>query len=232
MIGAKKGGKGAASQCGEGAEKADAAAASADSDASDESRRNRSERARGGSRDAASQEVKIEDADSDEEDEVSGEDALRRDLAASGAELFDDEEDDDQPILGGPPSTPSVGAASSARGGSSGSRRWRGCCVRDRTDGDGAVVVAVVVVVVDVAVSPAIPTSDRASNPRIGTSVRRVARTRSANGDSQREWRLATVSGRRLARWTSIQPQAIVSVESRFPRSIRHAIRSLLHRAP
>jgi hypothetical protein len=42
----------------------------------------------------------------DEDDEpilpVSGEDALRADLAASGAELFEDEEDDDQPILGGP----------------------------------------------------------------------------------------------------------------------------------
>ena len=44
-------------------------------------------------------------ADEDDDDEtvlaVSGEDALRADLAASGAELFDDEEDDDQPILGG-----------------------------------------------------------------------------------------------------------------------------------
>jgi hypothetical protein len=44
----------------------------------------------------------------DEEEEngggghVSGEDALRADLAASGAELFDDEEDDDQPILAPP----------------------------------------------------------------------------------------------------------------------------------
>jgi len=35
----------------------------------------------------------------DEENGVSGDDALRADLAASGAELFDDEEDDDQPIL-------------------------------------------------------------------------------------------------------------------------------------
>ncbi len=38
--------------------------------------------------------------DDDEEPiQVSGEDALRADLAASGAEMFDDEEDDDQPIL-------------------------------------------------------------------------------------------------------------------------------------
>ena len=45
--------------------------------------------------------------DRDEDDEpliVSGEDALRADLAASGAELFDDEDDDDQPILSGPSS--------------------------------------------------------------------------------------------------------------------------------
>src|SRR3984957_8957455 len=35
---------------------------------------------------------------------VSGEEALRADLAASGAEFFDDEDDDDQPILGGPQS--------------------------------------------------------------------------------------------------------------------------------
>lgn len=51
------------------------------------------------------------DAEPDEDDapiEVSGEDALRRDLAASGAELFDDEDDDDQPLLGGPASTNDV----------------------------------------------------------------------------------------------------------------------------
>ena len=56
--------------------------------------------------------------DRDEDDEpliVSGEDALRRDLAASGAELFDDEDDDDQPILSGPSSSNDV-----ARGGAGG----------------------------------------------------------------------------------------------------------------
>jgi hypothetical protein len=54
----------------------------------------------------------------DEDDEpliVSGEDALRADLAASGAELFDDEDDDDQPILSGPSSSNDV-----ARGGAGG----------------------------------------------------------------------------------------------------------------
>ena len=52
------------------------------------------------------------DDDDDEPLIVSGEDALRADLAASGAELFDDEDDDDQPILSGPSSSNDV-----ARGG-------------------------------------------------------------------------------------------------------------------
>jgi hypothetical protein len=39
------------------------------------------------------------DATGDRETPVSGDEALRADLAAAGAELFDDEEDDDQPIL-------------------------------------------------------------------------------------------------------------------------------------
>lgn len=39
------------------------------------------------------------DAEGDRETPVSGEEALRADLAAAGAELFDDEDDDDQPIL-------------------------------------------------------------------------------------------------------------------------------------
>jgi HB1, ASXL, restriction endonuclease HTH domain/Restriction endonuclease len=53
---------------------------------------------------AATREAPAPDFAEDDEDDrpiVSGEDALRADLAASGAELFDDEEDDDQPILGG-----------------------------------------------------------------------------------------------------------------------------------
>lgn len=52
------------------------------------------------------------DDDDDEPLIVSGEDALRADLAASGAELFDDEDDDDQPILSGPSS-----GSDSTRGG-------------------------------------------------------------------------------------------------------------------
>lgn len=39
------------------------------------------------------------DLGDDREPEVSGEEALRADLAARGADLFDDEDDDDQPIL-------------------------------------------------------------------------------------------------------------------------------------
>jgi hypothetical protein len=50
---------------------------------------------------------------------VSGEDALRADLAASGAELFEDEDDDDQPIFGGP-STQAGGQAAQAQGGQAG----------------------------------------------------------------------------------------------------------------
>src|SRR5688572_22299273 len=50
------------------------------------------------------------DAEEEEPIEVSGEDALRRDLAVAGAELFDDEEDDDQPILSSPNSTNDVQA--------------------------------------------------------------------------------------------------------------------------
>ena len=42
----------------------------------------------------------------DRETPVSGDEARRADLAASGAELFDDEEDDDQPIWAAPRSTP------------------------------------------------------------------------------------------------------------------------------
>jgi restriction endonuclease Mrr len=53
----------------------------------------------------------------DDDDEpliVSGEDALRADLAASGAEMFDDEDDDDQPILSGPSSDVARGGGAAA----------------------------------------------------------------------------------------------------------------------
>jgi hypothetical protein len=54
------------------------------------------------------------DEDEDDRPIVSGEDALRADLAARGAELFDDEDDDDQPIFAAP------GSPASATGGAAG----------------------------------------------------------------------------------------------------------------
>ncbi len=56
---------------------------------------------------------------------VSGEDALRADLAASGADLFDDEDDDDQPILA-PLSQPGAPAAQGEGGRRRRRRRRRG----------------------------------------------------------------------------------------------------------
>jgi hypothetical protein len=56
---------------------------------------------------------------------VSGEDALRADLAASGADLFDDEDDDDQPILA-PLSQPGAPAAPGEGGRRRRRRRRRG----------------------------------------------------------------------------------------------------------
>ncbi len=68
---------------------------------------------------------------------LSGEDALRADLAASGAELFDDEDDDDQPILGGPESTPEAAAADGTADGGR-RRRRRRRRGRGRGEGEGA----------------------------------------------------------------------------------------------
>ncbi len=142
--------------------------------------------------------VVIEDADSDEDDvEVSGEDALRRDLAASGAELFDDEDDDDQPILGGPSSSPSVaGAAAGTAGGTGvvgedgGRRRRRRRRRRGRGGEPGFT---------EGGVATGVP-GDRGSPERSAGGERaergdRGGRNHSNNGDV-------------------IQPQAIVLVES------------------
>jgi hypothetical protein len=59
----------------------------------------------------------------DRDTPVSGDEALRADLAASGAELFDDEEGDDQPILA--PLSPQGAAAAPQQGGEGGRRRRR-----------------------------------------------------------------------------------------------------------
>jgi hypothetical protein len=57
---------------------------------------------------------------------VSGDEALRADLAASGAELFDDEEDDDQPILASPGQPgAAAGQPQGGPGGAEGGRRRR-----------------------------------------------------------------------------------------------------------
>jgi hypothetical protein len=67
-----------------------------------------------------------DDEDGDRNTPVSGEEALRADLAASGAEFFDDEDDDDQPILA-PLSQPGGVAATGPQGqaGEGGRRRRR-----------------------------------------------------------------------------------------------------------
>jgi hypothetical protein len=72
--------------------------------------------------DAGADEGEASGATTDRETPVTGADALRADLAASGAELFDDEEDDDQPILA-PLSQPSSEA--SPQTGEGGRRRRR-----------------------------------------------------------------------------------------------------------
>ena len=81
------------------------------------------------------------DADGDDDDDepliVSGEDALRTELAASGAELFDDEDDDDQPILGaGPSSTNDVPGGAAGAAGEGGRRRRRRRRRRGGRDGE------------------------------------------------------------------------------------------------
>jgi hypothetical protein len=70
---------------------------------------------------------------------VSGEEALRADLAASGAEFFDDEDDDDQPILA-PLSQPGGVAGAGALPASEGGRRRRRRRRRGRGGAPGEVV--------------------------------------------------------------------------------------------
>jgi hypothetical protein len=71
--------------------------------------------------------VDEQERDDDDDGEVSvltGEDTLRADLAASGAELFDDEDDDDQPILAPPPQAGQAGQG--AQGGQGGGQAQGG----------------------------------------------------------------------------------------------------------
>lgn len=97
---------------------------------------------------AATRGAAPEAAEEDEDEEpivVSGEDALRADLAASGAEMFDDEDDDDQPILSSPASSELTNGQARAPGEEGGRRRRRR---RRRRGGRGE-------------------TEDRASSPRV-----------------------------------------------------------------
>jgi len=66
-----------------------------------------------------------DETSTDRETPVSGDEAIRADLAARGAELFDDEEDDDQPILA-PLSQPDVGQPPTEGGRRRRRRRRRG----------------------------------------------------------------------------------------------------------
>jgi hypothetical protein len=106
-------------------------------------------------RDAATAEA---DDDGDEPQEaetaISGDDALRADLAASGADFFDDEDDDDQPILA-PPTAAGAVAPPAAEGGRRRRRRRR----RGR-GGQG-----------DAAGHPSGALNDRASAPRVDAAA-------------------------------------------------------------
>jgi hypothetical protein len=94
------------------------------------------------------------EADEDDEPLLSGDDQLRADLAASGAELFDDEEDDDQPILApaGQPQAQHAGGGPEMQG--EGGRRRRRRRRRGRGGSQGGDFIG-----------------DRASSPRLDARV-------------------------------------------------------------
>jgi HB1, ASXL, restriction endonuclease HTH domain/Restriction endonuclease len=92
-------------------------------------------------REAPAPEFDSDDGPDSSRSEVSGEDALRANLAASGAELFDDEEDDDQPILA-PPGSAQPASSGQGQGqgdplGADGGRRRRRRRRRGRGGADG-----------------------------------------------------------------------------------------------
>jgi hypothetical protein len=82
---------------------------------------------RGAEEKRAQGEADDDDEAGDRPTPVSGDEALRADLAASGAEFFDDEEDDDQPILGAPLNQPAAAGPGGAQQplGEGGRRRRR-----------------------------------------------------------------------------------------------------------
>jgi hypothetical protein len=84
---------------------------------------------------AAAAEPEVDEEEELEPSAITEDDAMRADLAASAAELFDDEDDDDQPILGGAPSSQAVGGGEPGEGGGRRRRRRR----RRRGGGGGGV---------------------------------------------------------------------------------------------
>ena len=132
--------------------------------------------------------------DDDAPSVVSGDDQVRADLAASGAELFDDEDDDDQPILspagsaaaGGPAGA--AGPDSGADGGRRRRRRRRRGRGGDRPEGG----------VEAQPRSGGVP-QDRASTPRLDGGNGKRQRQRSDHPAGHHLGRRRR-SGRRLAR--------------------------------
>jgi hypothetical protein len=132
-----------------------------------------------------------DDGDGDRNTPVSGEEALRADLAASGAEFFDDEDDDDQPILaplsqpGGSAAAPGSAAQQAADGGRRRRRRRR----RGRGGAQG-----------DLAGEPRFngPRTD-ASQPRIEGAIQPMPIV-SIDGDSSVESREALAPARPVVR--------------------------------
>jgi len=137
-----------------------------------------------------------EGPESDDDDEpilVSGEDALRTELAASAAELFDDEDDDDQPILSSGPSSTEGATNGSAVAGDGTRRRRRRRRRRGGRDGEG----------------------DRASSAGDRPAGDRPAGDRPAGDRGDRGDRVGgDRSSDRSRGGDVIQPSAIVSVDS------------------
>jgi hypothetical protein len=148
---------------------------------------------RGAEAKAAAPDPDDDDGDSaDRNTPVSGEEALRNELAASGAEFFDDEDDDDQPILA-PLSQPggaaSPGGAAAQQAGEGGRRRRR----RRRRGRGGAQG--------DIAGEPRFsgPRSDGGSQPRLEGAIQPMPIV-SIDGDSSVEAREALVPARPVVR--------------------------------
>ena len=137
-----------------------------------------------------------EDQDDGEDEEpgdcntpVSGDEALRGELAASGAEFFDDEEDDDQPILAplSQPGAPGAGPQQPGEGGRRRRRRRR----RGRGGGQG-----------DIAGEPRFANGPRAeaSTPRLEGGAIQPTPIVSIDGDTNVETREGFAPARPVVR--------------------------------